>query len=77
MLVFIYIVLMLMPNRHIKVETATDTLPYHEEDMPQEDIPQEVDPSVVISGHEVVSVQGEGSSQKEYISGEIIVSSNQ
>ena len=59
MLVFIYIVLMLMPNRHIQVETATDTLPYHEENLLHSVEPtanfEDGDPSVPITGEIIVS----------------------
>lgn len=62
-LVFVYIVLMLMPNRHIQVETATDTLPYYEED-----IPHSVEPTINYE---------EGDPSVPYVSGEVIVSSSQ
>ena len=70
-LICIIAYMMFMPLCNPPVETATDTLPYHEQEFPQE-----VDPSVDVSGDIIVSVQGEGSSQEEYISGEISVSTD-
>ena len=63
--------MMFVPLREPPVQTATDTLPYHEEVFPQE-----VDPSVVVSGDVVVSVQDEDNSQEGYIAGEVVLTSN-
>ena len=42
----------------------------------EEELPQKVDPSAVISGDVVVSVQNEDNSLQEYASGEVILTSN-
>ena len=43
---------------------------------PEEELPQEVEPSVVVSGDVVVSVQNEDNSQEGYIAGEVVLTSN-
>ena len=43
---------------------------------PEEELPQKVDPSVVVSGDVVVSIQNEDNSQEDYASGEVILTSN-
>ena len=70
-LMCIIAVMMFMPTREAPVQTATDTLPYHEEDLPQE-----VDPSVVLPNDVIVSVQNEDNSQEGYIAGEVVLTSN-
>ena len=42
----------------------------------EEELPQKVDPSAVISGDVVVSVQDEDNSQEGYIAGEVVLTSN-
>ena len=42
----------------------------------EEELPQKVDPSAVISGDVVVSVQNEDNSQEGYIAGEVVLTSN-
>ena len=42
----------------------------------EEELPQKVDPSAVISGDVVVSVQDEDNSQESYIAGEVVLTSN-
>ena len=42
----------------------------------EEEQPQKVDPSAVIPGDVVVSVQNEGNSQEGYIAGEVVLTSN-
>ena len=69
-LMCIIAVMMFMPTREAPVQTATDTLPYHEEDLPQE-----VDPSVVLPNDVIVSVQDEDNSQEGYIAGEAVLTS--
>ena len=42
----------------------------------EEELPQKVDPSAVVSGDVVVSVQDEDNSQEGYIAGEVVLTSN-
>ena len=57
--------MMFMPLREAPVQTATDTLPYHEED-----------PSMVLPDGSVVSIQDEDNLQEGYIAGEVVLTSN-
>ena len=67
-LMCIIAVFFFMPLNELPIVTATDTMP-----VPQSYV--EVDPSVVVSGDVIASVQDESNIQYGYISGEVIVSS--
>ena len=74
-LMCIIAVMMFMPLREAPLQTATDTLPYHEEELPQE-----VDPSVVLpDGSDIpipTSNTNEGDSSVSYITGDDLLTSN-
>ena len=74
-LMCIIAVMMFMPLREAPLQTATDTLPYHEEELPQE-----VNPSVVLPDGSVASIPtsntNEGDPSVSYITGEDLLTSN-
>lgn len=74
-LICIVAVMVFMPLREPPVQTATDTLPYHEEEFPQQ-----VDPSEVLPGGIVAPIptsnSNEGDSSVSYITGDDLLTSN-
>lgn len=74
-LMCIIAVMMFMPLREAPLQTATDTLPYHEEELPQE-----VDPSVVLPDGSVASIPTSNTNDSDpsvsYITGEDLLASN-
>ena len=74
-LMCIIAVMMFMPLREAPLQTATDTLPYHEEELPQE-----VNPSVVLSDGSVASIPTSNTNDSDpsvsYITGEDLLTSN-
>ena len=74
-LMCIIAVMMFIPLREAPLQTATDTLPYHEEELPQE-----VNPSVVLSDGSVASIPTSNTNDSDpsvsYITGEDLLTSN-
>ena len=74
-LMCIIAVMMFMPLREAPLQTATDTLPYHEEELPQE-----VNPSVVLPDGSVASIPTSNTNDSDpsvsYITGEDLLTSN-
>ena len=74
-LMCIIAVMMFIPLREAPLQTATDTLPYHEEELPQE-----VDPSVVLPDGSVASIPTSNTNDSDpsvsYITGEDLLASN-
>ncbi len=72
--VAILTLLCLLPARETPI-AETQTIPLS--DYPQNEMPYPIDPSEVVSGEAVVSVQDEGLSQEGYVSGEITVTAQE